>query len=341
MPAPELYYYSRLGKYEQLVYYAMRKGLEELAPVFPVPAADIKQMTDIYFCLRLDHPELFYATHFSYRKCPAADTVEFQPDYLFEKKKVLEHRKAVSARVQKLAAAAEKLDEAGRLQYIHDFICGNVRYDKLKKDYSHEIIGPLTQGVGVCEGIAKSVKVLCDRLSIPCIIALSDSNPEKGIKYRHAWNLVRLSGRWYHLDATFDNSLGSPDAVRYDYYLRSDAQFFRDHEPVMMPVPACPSDDLFYYKAKKLSFTKEEEVEKRALQAAKKGKTLLFHWRGSYLTREQLKRLLEILETAAKQNGTSPAVSLNWPQAVLEVHFSREAPAEELTLQEANEGEQS
>ena len=28
-----------------------------------------------------------------------------------------------------------------------------MHYDKLKKPYSHEIIGPLGQGVGVCEGI--------------------------------------------------------------------------------------------------------------------------------------------------------------------------------------------
>ena len=48
----------------------------------------------------------------------------------------------------------------------------NVRYDKLKKPYSHEIIGPLGQGVGVCEGIAKAVKVLCDALGLWCMIAI-------------------------------------------------------------------------------------------------------------------------------------------------------------------------
>ena len=40
----------------------------------------------------------------------------------------------------------------------------HVRYDKLKKSYSHEIIGPLGQGVGVCEGIAKSVKSAVRRI---------------------------------------------------------------------------------------------------------------------------------------------------------------------------------
>ena len=59
-----------------------------------------------------------------------------------------------------------------------------------------------------CEGIAKSVKVLCDALGIWCMIAVCGNNPEKGIKYRHTWNIVKIGGTYYHLDATFDNTLG-------------------------------------------------------------------------------------------------------------------------------------
>ena len=43
-----------------------------------------------------------------------------------------------------------------------------------------------------------------------------------------------------------------------------------------------------YYKEKKISFTKMEEVAKRAEQYAKKGRGFLFHWRGGYLTKEVL-----------------------------------------------------
>ena len=77
-----------------------------------------------------------------------------------------EHQKAMKSRVEKLARLAQKLSESEKEKYIHDFICENVKYDKLKKPYSHEIIGPLGQGVGVCEGIAKSVKVLLDALGV-------------------------------------------------------------------------------------------------------------------------------------------------------------------------------
>ena len=63
----------------------------------------------------------------------------------------------MTARVEKLIRPAQKLSEWEKEKYVHDFICENIRYDKLKKSYSHEIIGPLGQGGGVCEGIAKAV----------------------------------------------------------------------------------------------------------------------------------------------------------------------------------------
>lgn len=75
---------------------------------------------------------------------------------------------------------AEKLSEKEKELFIHDFIVKNVKYDKLKKEYSHEIIGALGNGVAVCEGMAKAVKILCDELGIWCIVALSEANPEKG-----------------------------------------------------------------------------------------------------------------------------------------------------------------
>ncbi len=335
----ENYYYNRLNKAQQNAYHAMKTGLQSLAPSFPVPRLEAKELCDVYFLLRLDCPEIFYSVKFSYRYHPESSNVEMIPEYLFEKSKIKDHQKALKSRVEKLVRPAQKLKEIEKLQYAHDFICQNVRYDKLKKPYSHEIIGPLGHGVGVCEGIAKTVKILLDALGIWCIIAISEANPEKGIKYRHAWNVVRINGQYYHLDATFDNTLGSAEMIRYDYYNLCDKQFFRDHEPVIWKVPACTDGDHFYYKEKKLSFTKMEDVQKRSAQAAKKGKILLFHWRGGYLTRELVMEMFRIFEEEAEKKEKHARVSLNWPQAVLRVEFAEEIPTEQMTLEEANEGE--
>lgn len=333
------FYYEKLTKQHQKAYHAMKTGLESLAPSFSVPRLDGKELADIYFMLRLDCPEIFYTVQFRYRYYPDSEYVEMIPEYLFNKNKILDHRKAMEARVKKLARQAEKLSEKEKEQFVHDFICENVRYDKLKKAYSHEIIGPLGQGVGVCEGIAKAVKILCDALGIWCMIAVSEANPEKNIKYRHAWNIVRIGGKYYHLDVTFDNSLSSEHGIRYDYFNLSDAQIFRDHEPVIWHVPACEDGDHTYYREKKVSFTKYEEVQKRAAQAAKKGKTLTFHWRGGYLTKEVLNELIRMIQEEAQKKGKYACMSLNWPQAVIQLSFKEHLPQQQIIMEEANEGE--
>lgn len=336
----EPYYYNHMNKQQQAVYHAMKTGIQSLAPSFPCPRMEGKELTDVFLKLRLDCPEIFFVSGFHFRYYPDSANVELSPEYLFDKNKIKDHQKAMKARVEKLVRPAVTMAELEKEQYVHDFICQNVRYDKLKKSYSHEILGPLGQGVGVCEGIAKTVKILCDQLGIWCIVVISEANPEKNIKYRHAWNIVKIGGAYYHLDATFDNTLSHMGPVRYDYFNLDDGKVFRDHEPVIWKVPDCTVSDGFYYRVKKLSFTKMEEVEKRALQAAKKGKELIFHWRGGALNRETAAQMLKAFKEAGEKKGKYPRAAINWPQAVLLVEYLSELPAEELVTEEANEGEQ-
>lgn len=335
----EPYYYTKLNKQHQAVYHAMQQCLISLADEWQMPRVSGEALYNIFFQLRLDHPEIFWATGFKYRYYENSGNLIFLPEYLFEKAKIREHQKAMASRVEKLVRPAKSMSELEKEKYVHDFICQNVRYDKLKKSYSHEIIGPLGQGVGVCEGIAKSVKVLLDALGVWNVIAICGNNPEKGIKYRHTWNIVKIGGTYYHLDATFDNSLGDEE-IRYDYFNLDDKNIFRDHEPLIAPAPSCTDGGHFYYKEKKLSFTKVEDVYKRSLQAANKGKTLDFHWRGGYLTKEVLKELLDEIYKAGEERQKKAIVNLNWPQAVLRVRYADGAVSEEVHMQEANEGEQ-
>ena len=131
---------------------------------------------------------------------------------------------------------------------------------------------------------------------------------------------------------------------RYDYFNLDDKNIFRDHEPLLYPAPACNEGGHFYYKEKKLSFTKPEEVYKRALQMAKKGRILTFHWRGGYLTKTVLEELLDLIEKAGAERGKKPRISLNWPQAVIrfgyvDAEIAGSSAAEEVQMEEANEGE--
>ena len=338
----EQYYYNHMDKQKQAAYHGILQGITSLADEFQIPALDGEDLYNVFFQLRLDHPEIFWATGYKYRYYKDSPNIIFIPEYLFDKGKIKEHQKAMKSRVEKLVRPAQSLSEWEKEKYVHDFICQNVHYDKLKKAYSHEIIGPLGQGVGVCEGIAKAVKVLLDALGVWCVIAICGNNPEKGIKYRHTWNIVRIGGAYYHLDTTFDNTLGKSDKVediRYDYFNLDDGHIFKDHEPLIAAAPPCTDHDHFYSKEKKLSFTKTEDVYKRSLQAAKKGKTLTFHWRGGYLTREVLNELLGLIRKAGEEKNKTAVVNINWPQAVLRLYYTEAQMQECITMEDANEGE--
>lgn len=330
------YYYNQLSKPLRAVYDALLGGFRALATSIRIAFVSETVLSDIYLRLKLDEPLIFYVTGYRCRYMPGAEHLELLPEYLFDKGRIQTHRQAVQARLQRLVRPLAGKSPAEQELAIHDFILQNVRYDKLKKPYSHEILGPLTQGVGVCEGIAKTVKALCDAAGLWCIVALCEANPEKGIRYRHAWNIVQLGGQYYHLDATFDNSLQC-GAVRYDYFNLDDSHIFRDHEPLVLPAPACTDGRAFYYRS--VSLTKLEDVEKRAAQALrKKQPTFLFHWRGGGLNRELLLQLQAIAARLAQEKGLQASSSVNVPQAVLQFRFT-DAAQPALTIQQANEQE--
>lgn len=330
------YYYNQLSKPLRAVYDTLLGGFRALATSIRIAFVSETVLSDIYLRLKLDEPLIFYVTGYRCRYMPGADHLELLPEYLFDKGRIQTHRQAVQARLQRLVRPLAGKSPAEQELAIHDFILQNVRYDKLKKPYSHEILGPLTQGVGVCEGIAKTVKALCDAAGLWCIVALCEANPEKGIRYRHAWNIVQLGGQYYHLDATFDNSLQC-GAARYDYFNLDDSHIFRDHEPLVLPAPACTDGRAFYYRS--VSLTKLEDVEKRAAQALrKKQPAFLFHWRGGGLNRELLLQLQAIAARLAQEKGLQASSSVNVPQAVLQFRFT-DAAQPALTIQQANEQE--
>lgn len=336
----EQHYYAHLSKEERGAYEAMYAGFLRLDKSIRVPKLPGEALARIFFQVRLDNPMIFYVTSFSYRFALDASHVELLPVYLFEKGKILEHKKAIEARVARLTRPMQGKSQEEQERMIHDFLCDSVRYDKLEKPYSHEVIGPLTTGVGVCEGIAKTAKLLCDAVGIDCIVVICDADRANGVKYRHAWNVVRLGKQWYHLDATFDNSLSRCGVRRYDYYNLDDKRIFRDHRPLLYPAPNCIDSGHFYYKESKLSWTKTEDVAKRAAQALrKKQKNMVFHWRGGFLNRAIVAELAEALQTAAAEKGKEVQISLNAPQAVFYVEFPEKAPSEALQLEQPDAGE--
>lgn len=332
------YYYNQLSKPEKSVYDTMLPAFAAFAPAARVLRLENARVSDIFCRLRLDHPELFYLKDYSLRYYPEADYAELRPVYLFDKGRLREHRQALAARAARLLRPVQNASDEEKLLFIHHFICTGVRYDKLKKEYSHEILGPLVLGVSVCEGIAKTVRFLCGQLGLECLVVLCDNDPENGVRYRHTWNLIHSCGHWLHYDMTFDLSLSADGCERFDYFGLGDRQIFRDHRPPIYPVPPAPDIDRFYYRQRGLSLTKSEDADKRIRQALRRRLTgFTLHWRGGALTRAVTSELLTLAQQAAAERGKCVSASVNPPQGVLSLHFSDGAAEPLLVEQDTSE----
>lgn len=120
-------------------------------------------------------------------------------------------------------------DDAELARGIHDYLCDTLYYDsdsyaggayEQSGDYrifcSAGAILPGTVGAGVvCEGYAKGFKVLCDQLGIPCAL-IGGTVTQSGVREGHMWNGVQIGGKWYLVDATWDDK---DTYISYDYFL--------------------------------------------------------------------------------------------------------------------------
>ena len=84
----EQYYYNHMDKQKQAAYHAMLQGIRNLVDEFQIPALDADSLYNVFFQLRLDHPEIFWATGYKYRYYKDSPNIIFIPEYLFEKNKI-------------------------------------------------------------------------------------------------------------------------------------------------------------------------------------------------------------------------------------------------------------
>ena len=63
----EQYYYNRMNKIEQAVYHALYQGFLNIDEEIQIPRLEGEALYNVFFKLRLDHPEIFWATGYKYK----------------------------------------------------------------------------------------------------------------------------------------------------------------------------------------------------------------------------------------------------------------------------------
>ena len=174
-------------------------------------------------------PYLYYIIDgyaFSYRGSSRAAEVTVQVEYRETLQQTAYVNKQVKAILQKIITPG--MDNHQKIKVIHDWVVLNLKYDNTYSKYT--AYEGLQSGSAVCQGYSLLTYKLLLGAGLPNKIVEGTARPEGGVSQSHAWNLVQLDGRWYHLDTTWDDPAPSTAGeVSTVYYMRTDAQMRRDH----------------------------------------------------------------------------------------------------------------
>lgn len=162
--------------------------------------------------------------------------------------KVTVYTKNVDMRVDQVIRSVIRKDMTRyeKVKAVHNWMIRNVKYDyyRLKQGYiprvSHTAKGALVKKIAVCDGYAHAFQMIMKKLKIPCRFVVGNSG---GVG--HAWNMVKLGGKWYHVDVTFDdpiiNGRNTNTTPYYTYFMKSSSVMKKSHNWVKSKYPKCTS----------------------------------------------------------------------------------------------------
>ncbi len=123
---------------------------------------------------------------------------------------------AVNSRISSVVSSASAYSsQYEKIKFFAEYLCDNVTYDQAaaasgEGDNCWNAYGALINGSCVCEGYAEAFKLLCDAVSVPCILAVSSN---------HEWNLVYMDGIWYTVDVTWMDGYRQNGKYDYDWFM--------------------------------------------------------------------------------------------------------------------------
>lgn len=269
------YYRKNLSDLEQKAYDRIREGFLSYSVKIPVFGLTVAQIQNILEIIKQDNPWLFYVETAEYQYISTLKTGYIIPKYRFSKKDVNATLLALVNKCSSFAAILKNKSDLEKEIEIHDYICKNVRYDYDFAASSFECVGPLLFGKGVCEGISKATKLLLDLADIDSLLVNGKSTQQhhnsSALKSDlHTWNIIKINGRNYHLDVTFDLTIQAFNTVRYDYFNLSDTEINFDHLIISTHIPQCPSS--YNYYGMRGLFIQTQSIYRKFLQQKVKQK---------------------------------------------------------------------
>lgn len=247
--------YNQLASNERSAYNELVKGIiSQEKFIYLNSRINADSLYKVYEALLLTAgaDEVYPPRQYKYSYSPSTGyVINVELAYDYNKSQIEQMNAKLERRVadiiSKLSAYKTDMD---KIKFFHDEIIANCSYS-IDGEYSDNAYGALVDGKAVCEGYSRALLLLCKRAGINCILVTGYAGEE------HMWNMVEISGKWYHIDLTWDDPSfddGREDFISYTYFNLSDEMIKRDHtiDNSIFSVPRAISNEANYHVYNKL-----------------------------------------------------------------------------------------
>ena len=225
----ERYFYKRLESDVYIVTDEPSDSGEYLIEQIYLPGASLREdkLRLVIEAFTNDHPEIFWlANLFGYTQSGGDQVVQMYS--MLSPQDIEQYSQQIEQAANRIVSSLPAgLNEYDRELFLHDALLKKCAYasdvKKIEQDWRpFTLYGALVENKAVCEGYTKAMQYLLSFAGIESIPVNGTANGDW-----HQWNLVKINGCWYHLDATWDDS---DSYIFYDYFNITDFTLKYDHE---------------------------------------------------------------------------------------------------------------
>lgn len=272
----EIYYaYYTLDGKDRKLYLEVLDALKQRKKDITVSTVEPDKLKSVFTCVMSDHPELFYVDGYQYTKYTVGDMItriSFYGTYSMTETEIGQYQKAIDEYVNLcLAGMPRTEDEYVKTKYLYDYLIAKTEYDK-EAPNNQNICSVFVENRSVCQGYAKALQYLMQKSGMVSMLVTGFAEQEG-----HAWNLVRVNGAYYYVDATWGDAsytfteestsyLGEMPPINYDYFLVTTKDLYVTHEPdESIRLPECVSQKDNYYVREGLYLDEYNEDKLRVI----------------------------------------------------------------------------
>lgn len=236
------YYYNQLDDDDKEIYLTLYSSFMRFDDAVTTPAEE-SSLKDLFKAVLYDNPHIFWIEH-DFEYVINENSVKFIPHYRYNEAESKTISNQLESKINRIVDIADDYTtDYEKELYVHDYICENTIYDETID--GNTIYDVLINGKAVCEGYAKTVQILLDRLDIDNYLIVGESEFE-GELGPHMWNVVTIDNHNYHLDATWNDNDKEND-INYFYFNITDDEIKEDHFNLSPTDNFCISDNANYF----------------------------------------------------------------------------------------------